>query len=65
MHHRNNGTVDVRDPHLLQIYTLDADDYRVAEHFDGSPAAELAQKLAAKAAKKNGKANGSANGKAN
>lgn len=66
MHHRNNGTVDVRDPHLLQIYTLDADDYGVAQHFDGSPAAELALKLEAKAQKKRAKsAKAGANGKAN
>jgi Fe-S-cluster containining protein len=52
VHYRSNGTVDVRDPKLLQIYTLDADDYRIAEHFDGSDLLELRDKL-----RKNGNPN--------
>ncbi len=32
---RRDGTVDVRDPFLLQIYTLDAEDFALAQHFDG------------------------------
>lgn len=46
VHYRTNGTVDVRDPFLLQIYTLDADDYSLATRFDGkSSIAELSKKL--------------------
>lgn len=46
---RPNGIVDVRDPHLLQIYTLDADDYALAESFDGhSDVYALHAKLGAK-----------------
>lgn len=44
---RDNNTVDVRDPHLLQIYTLDADDFRLAQAFDGSDADELRRRLRA------------------
>lgn len=36
VHHRTNGTVDIRDPFLLQIYTLDAGDYEIAKLFDGT-----------------------------
>jgi Fe-S-cluster containining protein len=32
---RRDGTVDVRDPRLLQLYTLDAEEYRWAQTFDG------------------------------
>jgi Fe-S-cluster containining protein len=46
VHHRTNGTVDIRDPFLLQIYTIDADDYSLATGFDGkSNVAELSLKL--------------------
>lgn len=33
--YRRDGSVDVRDPRLLQIYTLDADEWRWARRFDG------------------------------
>lgn len=33
---RSNGTVDVRDPFLLQIFTLDPDELYVAREFDGA-----------------------------
>jgi Fe-S-cluster containining protein len=42
---RDNDTVDVRDPQLLQIYTLDADDFALAREFDGSDAETLKHKL--------------------
>lgn len=46
VHHRTNGTVDIRDPFLLQIYTIDEDDYSVATSFDGtSDLAELSKRL--------------------
>lgn len=45
---RDNGTVDVRDPHLLQIYTLDANDFALAREFDGSDVETLRSKLRAK-----------------
>jgi len=32
---RRDGTVDIRDPRLLQLYTLDAEEYRWAQRFDG------------------------------
>lgn len=46
-HPRQNGTVDVRDPFLLQIYTLDAGDWRIANRFDGSNALVIAERLRA------------------
>lgn len=33
---RRDGTVEVRDPRLFQIFTVDLDDWRVAEAFDGA-----------------------------
>ncbi len=42
---RSDGTVDVRDPRLLQIFTLDADDYRLAQRFDGRTAEAVASAL--------------------
>ena len=35
-----DGTVDVRDPFLLQVFTLPADDFDVARHFNGKRTAE-------------------------
>ena len=32
---RDDGTVDVRDPKLLQIFTIDGEDFRLAQAFDG------------------------------
>jgi Fe-S-cluster containining protein len=43
--YRDNDTVDVRDPRLLQIYTLDADDFRLAREFDGSDAETIRERL--------------------
>jgi len=37
---RRDGTVDVRDPRLLQLYTLDAEEYRWAQTFDGRRTAQ-------------------------
>jgi Fe-S-cluster containining protein len=39
-HHRKNGTVDIRDPFLLQIYTIDETDYALAKLFDGKETVE-------------------------
>lgn len=36
----DDGTVDVRDPHLLQVFTLPVDDYELAQHFDGKRTAD-------------------------
>lgn len=47
---RRDGTVDVRDPFLLQIFTLDGNHVDVARHFDGQASA----KELAKALRKNG-----------
>jgi len=46
---RRDGTVEVRDPRLLQIFTVDEEDWIVAQAFDGSSdAAQVAVKLAGK-----------------
>lgn len=46
---RRDGAVEVRDPRLLQIFTIDADDWAVAELFDGrADGAEVAARLAAR-----------------
>lgn len=37
---RRNGTVDVRDPVLFQVYNLDGDDFEMARRFDGRKTAE-------------------------
>ena len=45
----DDGTVDVRDPHLLQVFTIPAEDYELARNFDGKhTAAELHAQLKAK-----------------
>ncbi|MEM7677786.1 MAG: YkgJ family cysteine cluster protein [Myxococcota bacterium] len=36
----DNGTVDVRDPHLLQVFTIPAEDFELARLFDGKQTAE-------------------------
>ena len=36
----DDGTVDVRDPYLLQVFTLPVEDFEVARHFDGKRTAE-------------------------
>ena len=44
--HGDDGTVDVRDPHLLQVFTLPAEDFELARAFDGKrTAAELHAQL--------------------
>lgn len=37
---RPDGTIDVRDPHLLQIFTLEAEELEVARRFDGKNTAK-------------------------
>lgn len=36
----DNGTVDVRDPHLIQVFTLPAEDFELARFFDGKRTAD-------------------------
>ncbi len=36
----DDGTVDVRDPHLLQVFTIPVEDYELAQNFDGKRTAD-------------------------
>lgn len=42
---RSDGSVDIRDPHLLQILSVDGEDFSVAQCFDGKRDARAVQEL--------------------